>query len=99
VSDKFEELIEQAVDRRMDNLLAMAAPVPSSAERLTSQQLAAHLKVHPKTVRNWALAGCPCLYVGQRPRFLISEVEDWLKTRVDGRAEWRKGAKSQGKEA
>jgi hypothetical protein len=61
-------------------------PPTETAERLTAQQVAAKLKVHPKTVRNWLKHGCPCLYVGLRPRFLLVEVEDWLKSRVDGRA-------------
>lgn len=87
-----DQLFEQAVDRRLDRLVALVPP-SQTAKRLKAQETAGHFKVHPKTVRNWLKAGCPAIFVGQRPRFLLAEVEEWLRVRPDGRAEWRKAAK------
>ena len=52
-----------------------------SESRKTPKEVAEHYGIGPATVRNWQRAGCPFLYAGRMPRFLLSEVEAWLRGR------------------
>lgn len=53
------------------------APVPEPL--VTVDQLAAHLDVHPRTLRRWRDRGMPHYMRGATIRFRVSEVEDWLR--------------------
>jgi two-component system, response regulator, stage 0 sporulation protein F len=47
-------------------------------EYLTLKETAAYLRVHPITVRRWALAGeIPCFKVGKQWRFSASKIAEW----------------------
>ena len=57
-------------------------PTAKLEPRLTTDELAGILKVHPQSVRDWAKEGCPHLRVARGGlRFLLSEVEGWLRSR------------------
>lgn len=57
---------------------------------LTRKQLAETLKVSAVTIQRWGREGCPAFEVGtaihpkgRRPRYRLSEVLAWLKTRSE----------------
>ncbi len=52
----------------------------SAPERWLSQiELARHLGVHAATIRRWKL---PCTMLGRMPRYRVSEVEAYMKTKA-----------------
>lgn len=62
-------------------------------ERYTTAELAKAMKVSRQTVSQWRAQGCPCVITGKiaqgknsRPRFNLSEVETWLKSRTEAAA-------------
>ena len=56
----------------------------SAAAVLTSQELAAILQVHVKTVARWRRSqALPCVRLGGRIRFLGSDVLRWLSARKE----------------
>ena len=52
---------------------------------MTVAELAAYLRVNPKTVYDWAARGeLPCLRLGNRLRFAADDVLRWLGSRKEG---------------
>lgn len=52
-------------------------------ELLTTRELAAHLKVHPKTIARWTRLHSnplPCVRVRSRVRFDLSHVLAWVSS-------------------
>lgn len=50
------------------------------ASLMTIKEIAAHLKVTPRSIRTWIDDdGFPVRYVGADPRFDLAEVEEWTK--------------------
>lgn len=76
MSDVLDQLADKIAGKLAD--FAPPPPPPVEAQRLTTQQLAKLLGVHAQTVRGWVRRGCPCLMVGNRPRFRVAETEAWL---------------------
>jgi predicted DNA-binding transcriptional regulator AlpA len=52
-------------------------------ELLTERQAAELLQISPRTLRRWRYekSGPPVSYVGKSPRYLRSEVLEWVRTR------------------
>jgi excisionase family DNA binding protein len=50
---------------------------------LTSDEAAELLKVSPRTLQRWRVAGTgpPVVWAGRRPRYLRAEVMEWLRAR------------------
>lgn len=52
---------------------------------LTLPEVAAYLRVHPKTVRRWiAQDGLPCVRIGNRVRFDATDILRWVSARKEG---------------
>ena len=50
---------------------------------LTADEAAEHIGVEPKTLTNWRSrrVGPPFYRHGRKPRYLLSEVDEWLKAK------------------
>ena len=48
---------------------------------LSTERAAKLLDVSANTLREWRKAGCPHLMVGNRPRYFLSVLVEWLKDR------------------
>lgn len=48
-------------------------------EYLTSDEVAARLRIHPQSVDRLVRQGLPCYRIGKGPKFLWSEVQTYLK--------------------
>jgi excisionase family DNA binding protein len=62
------------------------APLPDAAsvpELLTTEELAARLKVHRKTLLKYVKRGLPCVRIGGRCRFMSAQVLRWLEERKE----------------
>lgn len=58
---------------------------PALPKLLTVRELAQVLGIHEKTVYDWVAKGqLPCVRLGNRLRFLPSDVSRWLQARKEG---------------
>jgi len=69
----------------MGELLAFRRPIPDTGEPwLNTRQIASHYAVSERTVFNWRRRGLRPRKLGPYPkspvRFLLSEVDDWLRS-------------------
>jgi hypothetical protein len=71
---------ETVRDAVFDALSEHAAAEPSRPELLTTDELAAELRVCSKTVARLRADGMPVLHVGDSPRFRLGEVLAWLSS-------------------
>ena len=56
-----------------------------SRRLLTVREVAEWLRVHEKTIYEWAERGkLPCFKIGNRLRFEASDVSRWLQARKEG---------------
>ena len=53
----------------------------SAPELMGAEELGKRIRVHPRTVRNWVLHGCPHLRAGRKLRFREPDVLHWLEER------------------
>lgn len=54
---------------------------PKSGDILTQQEAASYLKVHPKTIREYAEMGMPEVRLGNSPRYIKAAIWAWMNRR------------------
>jgi excisionase family DNA binding protein len=69
------DIIRDAV---ADALRHRKTPAP---ELMSAEELGKRIRVHPRTIRNWVLHGCPHLRAGRKLRFREPDVLHWLEER------------------
>ena len=75
-----DDVLDQLGDKIAAKLRDLApVEVAQPAVRLSTFGLAKAINAHPQTIRGWVRRGCPCLRVGRYQRFLLAEVEEWLR--------------------
>jgi len=52
-----------------------------ATELMSAEELGKRIRVHPRTIRNWVLHGCPHLRAGRKLRFREPNVLHWLEER------------------
>ena len=50
-------------------------------ELMNAEEIGKRIGVHARTVRNWALRGCPHVRAGRKLRFREPDVLQWLEER------------------
>jgi excisionase family DNA binding protein len=65
-------------DALADALRGQETPTP---ELMSADAVGERIGVHARTVRNWALHGCPHVRAGRKLRFREPDVLQWLEER------------------
>ena len=60
---------------------ALSDQEPSASELMSAEEVGKRIGVHARTVRNWALHGCPHVRAGRKLRFREPDVLRWLEER------------------
>ena len=72
------DLREIIRDALADALSDREAP---ASELISAEEVGKRIRVHARTIRNWALHGCPHVRAGRKLRFREPDVLRWLEER------------------
>ncbi len=60
---------------------ALSDQEPSASKLMSAEEVGKRIGVHARTIRNWALHGCPHVRAGRKLRFREPDVLRWLEER------------------
>ncbi len=75
------EVVREALAEFAESYVPPVAREPKR-DLLTTDQACAVLQVTRGTLSNWRAGGCPCVMLGDSPRFRIADVIRWSEQRA-----------------